>query len=352
MSKVKYVFNDVDPNAYSIYSTGISEVQGKNVDCYFDDGYFYPDGNCEAQQSYLLYTQFLTSRGKSSEELIANEIKPINDAEVWQLSIDLIGVEIPRDALQGSRFKEFCNTKGYNFLFKNQFVHLEIHPEWNPHITQHSVRVLTAFIDLCKEGVFTYPYAYLLYKLFSMYIYDTSDNMAQSLALVLNSLFPFYCLEIAMDFRHAKVFDTINTHDFLKYYNTYYSRKDYRKYVRKSGKREGKQRETQKSFIKIYDWAAKHNGTVPTQRLEFGFYGKYRKMIPDGILANDTENICKILFPTIKAQMWNLTFPTHLVFFNRWINPVHLPFFYEFYQFLDWKNYEREEYLARRRKTP
>ncbi len=345
---IEYVYNDTDLNAYQPFFDGWALSETEDGREYFDGEYLYTDANNESCATYLLSLIYLTQVQEKYTELTEQAGESIVGNQLWQLSIDNIGLDIPREALQGDRFKDYRSTPGYNFIFPNQKVYLQIHPEWYPNIPIHCERVLASLVDLCIQGFFTYEYSQALYELVNTY--QKSDTKT-SLALAINRLFPFSGLEIAMDFRYADILKHIDLKDFNKYDTTFYSAKDYHKYERKSGIRKGENRGRQSSFVTIYDWMKKHHGSIPTTRLEFGFYGKYKKLIPKDILGLETEPLCRELFPVIKHQMWKLTTPRNLVFFNRWLDPSYFPFFYQFYVFLDWSNLIRGDLLARRRKS-
>ncbi len=347
----KYVFNDIDLTTYQVLFAGWHQSEDNDTSEYFDGEYLFPDASNESCATYLLTISYLPQVQKMFTELTEQTGQSIIDNGVWQLSVDNIGLEIPREALQGNRFKDYRSMPEYNFVFPNQKVYLHIHPEWYPNISVHCERVFSALIDLCIQGLFTYDYSLALYELINSYQNSASKDKITTLALNINKLFPFLGLEVAMDFCHARLLKHIDLNDFHRYDTTYYSSKDYHIYKRKSGIRKGETKGRQPSFITIYDWKKKHHGKIPKTRLEFGFYGKYKKLIPMDILGNETEPLCRELFPAIKHQVWKLTTPRNLVFFNRWLDPFHFPLFYQLFLFLDWRNLQRGDLLKRRRKT-
>ncbi len=347
----EYVFNDTDPRAYQAFLDGWPISDNDHGSEYFDGEYIYPDANNESCATYLLTLIYLSQAQKILTELTEQTGQSIIDNGLWQLSVDNIGLEIPREALQGNRFKDYRSTHGYNFIFPNQKVYLHIHPEWYPNISVHCERVFAALVDLCIQGFLTYDYSLAIYELLYSYQSNAIKDKIATLALTINSLFPFLGLEVAMDFCHARLLKHIDLKDFNRYGTTYYSAKDYHIYKRKSGLRKGEIKGRQSSFITIYDWKKKHHGNIPKTRLEFGFYGKYKKLIPVDILRNETEPLYRNLFPAIKHQLWKLTAPRNLVFFNRWLDPIHFPLFYQLFLFLDWRNLKRGDLLKRRRKT-
>jgi hypothetical protein len=345
-----YVFNDIDLNAYLAFFGGAPLSDNDDAREYCDGEFLFPDANNESCATYLLTLIFIAQTLEVRKELTEQNGKSMIDNGLWQLSVDNIGLEIPREALQGNRFKDYRSTPGYNFIFPNQKVYLQIHPEWYPNIPVHCERVFAALVDLCIQGFFTYEYSLTIYELVNSYQKSDTKDKISALALTINRLFPFSGLEVAMDFRKAGILKHIERKDFTRYDTTFYSAKDYHKYERKSGIRKGENKGRQASFIIIYDWKKKHHGTIPTTRLEYCFYGKYKKLIPKDILGNETEPLCRGLFPAIKHQMWKLTIPRNLVFFRRWLDLNYFPFFCEFFSFLEWDNLKKGDLLARRRK--
>jgi len=246
--------------------------------------------------------------------------------EQYTLRIDMIGIIVPRSLLNGNYYLQYLNKiTGYiHFFQENQQVRLYIHDKWAAKEEIHIFRIVSALTFMSLSNVFSDEYSKNLQYLFAIYHECPHRIIKEKLIEYILEKTPLFKLEIAMDFNEQKLIEKIDL-DFFnnpKNTKTYYS-KDYKQILRKSGPRKGELKQTQYSFVCIYDKTSKHGGQVPSTRLEFRYVGKYLKSFNQSSLALTTMGLVQENLPFMAETMRNLIDPLNLVFNGYWhmLNP-------------------------------